>query len=804
MNKTQKLEKYDDKQIFTIKEDYKRVRARPTMFIQAIELEGVRRLFLEIIGNSIDEKVAGFCTTIDVCIIIKNRTPIFKVKDNGRGIPLGKLRSATGKLFTSGKYGDLQFESYNKGVINSGAAYGISIGTFGIGCKAVTALSEYCKITSIRDGESHTITYSKGIETSYTIKKVDTSNNTGTYVEFIPDIEILKKIDISNQKKTYYDLLDIFAYTTAGITINFKWNDDKPVKFYHPNGIQDYFNKIVYDKKIKLLGKSHSFSVRPNNEIGFNIIYGFHSGSSPIVVSYVNGIYTSEGGVHVKTFSEALGILTSQLNKNGYIPKSVANNVKITGREVNDCLIAIILAEKTAPRFDSQTKNNFTSEDYKPLLINGVKDQITHWINKNPDTINKIGEHVALLARVRYENSKNKEKTLKSGSSKTDLFKNIDVKKFSDCNKNDPDKCEIFLCEGDSAASSVKAGRNRDYQAVFALRGKVKNVIKSDDLSEELVTLIKILGIGFGNNINIKKLRYKRIIILTDADDDGMHISSLLIAFFHRYYPELIENGNIFIAKPPLYTLKSKNNTLFISNQNQLNQVLSEKSIRVFDVIDPDENKIPIGVAKYYLQSLPDFSVMLERFSQRLSIDPLLLEAIAMDFGNVMKGNFKNVKKYGFELYDFKILPNGIRLATLDKGYEHFYLKIDKTFIDKIIKPIINYIKNNIKLCRLRLLGKGTGLKYSGFYYEQGKLVYNSLFGSSSQMVVKRSKGLGSMNDSELRITAMDPDTRNVIQLKASDYDLTTTWIERLFTNSLEKKLMFSTSIEEQTDIDVS
>lgn len=792
---SKKILDYTDDQISSLT-PVEAIRFRPTVYIGETGALGVMHLLKETVTNSIDEFIGGYGKVVIVEIKAENPSaPIFKVIDEGRGIPLGKLVDSVSKMNTSGKYGD----------ITGNTGYGISAGLNGLGLKCTNFLSRNFTTISMRDGEKWTVKFNKGIQIG-DVKKEKYEGPSGTIVEYIVDSEPMGNIDISNSKDEYYTYLEIMSYVNPGVEIIFKWNNERPIKFYHPNGTVDYFNKIVSERKIHIIGQSNHISyVNEDKTVAYDIVYGIADKNGGSTISYVNGIHTSDGGVHVGTLYEAMGVLTSALNKGNYVPKNISNKVKITGNEIRDCLFAIIIADKQAPKFDTQIKSKLTSEDYKPLTISTMKNQISEWISKNQNTIDKIGSHLALLAKIKYENNLNKDKSLKAGSSKNDLFRNVDIKKFTDCNKNDPDRCELFLCEGDSAASSVKAGRNRDYQAVFALRGKLKNTIKSDDTSEELRILAKILGVGYGEDgdVDIRKLRYKRIIILTDADDDGMHISSLLIAFFFRYYPKLIENGNIFIAKPPLYTLKSKNSMIFINNQKQLNVVLGERSIKVFNVIDKNNEKLSLGVAKYYMQSLPKYSSMLDDLSKRISIHPLILEAIAMDFKNIMNGNCKNLKLYGFEVSDFKILPNKTRIINIDKGYEHFYLKIDKTFIDKIIKPISNYIVNNIKLCRMRLVGKGTGLIYSEFYYEQGKLVYNSLFGESSQMTIKRSKGLGSMTDSELRITAMHPDTRTIIQLKNEHYKTTAYWIEKLFTNSLEKKEMFSTDMYEISDIEI-
>lgn len=764
------------------------MRFRPTVYIGETGLAGVMHIFKEVFSNSMDEFIGGFGDTVVTEIDIKDRNaPRFRVTDYGRGIPLGSLADAVGKLNTSGKYGDISGEDCS--------GYKVSSGLNGVGLKATNFLSRNFIAISMREGEKWTVHFDKGVQIG-DIKKEKWDGQSGTIIEYTPDVEALGNVDITSRFHDYYTYVEIMSYVNPGIKIVFKWNDKKPVNFYHENGIKDYFDKLVREKKIHILGSPNH--IRYKNEAGtvaYDIIYGIADKNGGSTVSYVNGIHTSDGGVHVGALYEAMGVLTAALNKGDYISKTLSSkNVKITGADIRNCLFAIIVADKQAPSFDTQIKSRFTSEDFKPIVLPEMKNQIQSWIVNNKETVDKIGAHLALLAKVRYENERNKDKVLKSGISKTDLFRNIDVKKFTDCNKNDPDRCELFLCEGDSAASSAKSGRNRDYQAVFALRGKVKNVVKSSDISEELVTLAKILGTGLGKNKNINKLRYKRIIILTDSDVDGYHISSLLIAFFHRYYPELIKNGHIFVAKPPLYSLKSKNSTIYINNHNQLNHILNEISVRVFSVMDKDNNILPDGVAKYYMQSLPEYSSMLDDFSKRLTIDPLLLECIAMNFKDIMKGDFKNLKYYGFEGSNFQILNGGVRRININKGYEHFYIQIDKPFMEEIIRPIVNYIKNKIQLARIRLVGKETGLIYSEYYYEQGKLIFNSLFGTASNMVVSRYKGLGSFPDTELSITSMDPATRYIIQLEYDNYKQTDLWIERLFTNSLEKKEMFSIS----------
>ncbi len=760
------------------------MRFRPTVMIGEIGFHGIMHLVKEVFTNSVDEFIGGHGLDIKVIFKTVDGNTTVTVSDEGRGIPHGFLHKAVAEMNSSGKYGDID----GKG----SGGYGVSAGLNGLGLKCCNYLATSFIVTSYRDGKSVTMKYAEGVKVGDTISKAY-KGKSGTTISFTPDKSVLGESDLTSRFIEYFQYMEIMSYVNPGIKINFKWEDKKAVTFYHPNGIEDYFNKLTSDRKLRVIGKPYNLKwMSDDKTIGYNITFGFCSNGGAKPISYVNGIHTSDGGVHVQALTEAMGVLTNALNKGNYIPKSMANKFKITGNEISDCMFAVVVADKETPKFDTQIKSKLTSPDYRPITVPLMRNQINLWIENNRSTIDKIGEYTAKLAKVRWENAQNKEKSMKSGSSKNDVFKFVDVKKFTDCNKNDPELCEIFLCEGDSAGSTAKGARNRDYQAVMALRGKVKNVVKSDVLSDELIILIKILGVGYGKDRNINKLRYKRIVILTDADVDGYHISSLLIAFFFRFYPELITNGNIFIAKPPLYTIRTKGKAnIYINTHSQLSEVLNIRSLSIFSCIKPDGVPIPKDVAREYMMSLPNYSEMVDGMAGRLLIDPIILECIAVNYKAIMTGDLSSLLNYGFMGTDFNILDGGVRRFNVELGYKHYYIKIDRSFYNEIVVPIVEFIKNNIKLARIRLLGNQTDTIYSGIYYVQGKLIYNSLFNGTGVQIT-REKGLGSQSIGELLETAMDPETRYIIQLVMTDNVKTAEWITNLFTNSVAKKLMFA------------
>ena len=786
--------KYDENSISVIKEWYNQVRHRPTVWIKSLGEYGLMHLYKEVITNSLDEYLNSVCTHIEVEInpIGDEIGPYFMVKDNGRGIPIGSIETVLGELHSSGKYADI------KGMAAGG--YKKAAGLNGVGISLVNAMSDKTICTVNRDGKTGTVEFSRGLITKHLETKPCRSKETGTTIKWYPDLELfgVDKEGLPALYKGYRDYTEVMSYINSGVNISFKWvgaNNNKPEIFYHKNGPKDYFNKIARERKMKIIGQP--FNIKWNDDQGnysYNITFGFCTKGGGGVKSFVNGLHMPENGEHVDAFFESMRWLTAYMNKGNFIPKALSKKVKINGNDIRESVYAIVIAETVKPEFGNQTKTIFSGRDYRVGVQEALKNDITKWINENRTTVlPKIGQHLATLAKIRYENQKTRNNILKAGSSRNDLLKDIDMSKFTDANIQDPERTELFLVEGDSAASPIAIARNRDYQALLALRGKVKNMVSGNEnsLSDELKSLVKILNIGLGKNKNINHMRYKRVIILTDADDDGAHITGLLIVFFIKFYPELVEQGRVLVANPPLYVINVKGaDPIYINTEEDFRNALASRALAVYKGIDSKGKELPRNIFRRYIEYLPDYANMMDVYAKKLVVeDPILIEGIVMGFELLTKGDYDYLSHYGYTVTSF-IRENGTIYLSLSSGYNQYDIEINKGFIENIYRPIRKYITDKIKLARIRFKDV-EGKTYKGIYYSQGKLIESLTFNSKG-VRVKREKGLGSSSIEELRYTCIDPKTRFLTRVKLDDIDNAEKWLKILFTNSDGKKALFS------------
>jgi len=534
-------------------EGMEHVRMRPSMYIGDVSTRGLHHLVYEVIDNSIDEAMGGYCDRIDVII---NEDNSVTVKDNGRGIPIGIHKkegvSALEVVMTKiGAGGKFDKDSYK-----------VSGGLHGVGVSVVNALSILLTATVYREGKIWQQEYSQG-KVIYPVKTIGDSNVTGTEVTFKAD-ESIFQIEIIYNYETLAARLRELSYLNQGITITLtdkREKDDEGNfvfdKFYSDEGLKEFIQYLDATRE-QLTSEVISMEGEKNG-IPVEVAMVYNTSYTENLHSYVNNINTHEGGTHLSGFRRGLThTLKKYAENSGMLSKL---KFDISGDDFREGLTAIISVKVAEPQFEGQTKTKLGNRDVSPAVSQAVSEMLTNYLEENPDDAKIIVQKVILAAQARHAAAKAREmvqrKTVMSGGGLPG--------KLSDCAWSDPDKCEIFLVEGDSAGGTAKQGRDRNFQAILPLRGKILNVEKAMQHkvfeNEEIKSMYTALGVTIGTEedpraLNLEKLRYKKIVIMCDADVDGSHIATLILTFFFRYMRELVENGNIFIAAPPLYLVK--------------------------------------------------------------------------------------------------------------------------------------------------------------------------------------------------------------------------------------------------------
>ncbi len=537
------------------------VRKRPGMYIGSVSVNGLHHLVYEVVDNSIDEALAGFCDKIDVVINLDNTITVI---DNGRGIPtdiheeegISALELVLTKLHSGGKF--------NKGT------YKVSGGLHGVGISVVNALSSFLEVYVNRDGKIFRQTFSKGIPTSK-VEVVGESSITGTKVTFLADSEIFETLDYN------FDVLEkrlkelAFLNDKIYITIEDKRaGKEKSSKFYFEGGIKSFVDYLTNDSKAF---QSESYYIDGFiNDVIVNVGLKWTESYSDNILSFVNNINTREGGTHVMGFRSGLTKAMNEAFKNSKISKKDIPN--LTGDDFKEGLTAVISVKVPEPQFEGQTKSKLGNSEIKKIVEIIVYEHLLEIINSNPLEIDIILEKAIRAARAREAARKARESERKKNA-----FESLALPgKLADCASKNPSEREIYIVEGDSAGGSAKMGRNRFFQAILPLWGKMLNVEKTREdkviTNDKLIPIIASLGAGVGKTFDITKLRYHKVIIMADADVDGSHIRTLLLAFFFRYMRDLIENGYIYIAMPPLYKIKYDNRIYYCYDEKEKEKFL--------------------------------------------------------------------------------------------------------------------------------------------------------------------------------------------------------------------------------------
>lgn len=557
----QTVESYDENQIQVL-EGLEAVRKRPGMYIGTTSSKGLHHLVWEIVDNSIDEALAGYCSEIKVTIEADNS---ITVVDNGRGIPVG-IHEKMGRpavevimtvLHAGGKFG--------------GGGYKVSGGLHGVGASVVNALSSVLEVYVHRDGHIHYQKFMRGApQEDLTI--IGDTDHTGTTVHFIPDTEIFTET-VEFEFDTLATRMRELAFLNKGLKLILedKREEDKTTEYHYEGGISSYVEHlnrskvVLHDEPIFMEGERDGISVE--------IALQYNDGYISNLFSFANNIHTYEGGTHESGFKTALTrVINDYARKNGLLKEADTN---FSGDDVREGLTAIISIKHPDPQFEGQTKTKLGNSEARTVADSILSERLDAFLYENPSVAKKVVEKGLMATRARLAAKKARELTRRKSALEVSSLPG----KLADCSSKDPSISEIYIVEGNSAGGSAKQGRDRHFQAILPLRGKILNVEKArlDRILHniEIGTIITALGTGIGEEFNIEKARYHKIVIMTDADVDGAHIRTLMLTFFYRYMRKIIEYGYIYIAQPPLFKIQQGKRIEYAYNDKQLEQILA-------------------------------------------------------------------------------------------------------------------------------------------------------------------------------------------------------------------------------------
>ena len=769
------------------------VQKRPGMYIgDTDDGSGLHQMIYEVVDNAIDEALAGHCKNIE---IILNEDSSITVKDDGRGIPVDihkqENKSAAEVIMTTlhagGKFDD-----------NS---YKVSGGLHGVGVSVVNALSERLSLEVHKDGSVYEQEYYNSVPVK-PLKKCGSSDRSGTSIQFLPSTQYFKDLDYKDDviKKRLKEL----AFLNSGINISFS-NEilGTKVTYYYEGGLKEYINEVLQNKKEIHNELIYVDPYKKGND-SVEISMKWTSSYTEQILCFTNNIYQKDGGTHLSGFKSAL---TRSLNSYSNKMNS-KQKFEITGDDCREGLVAIISIKMSDPKFSSQTKDKLVSSEIKTLTETTLSSKLSEFLEENPKDAKLIINKIQQAAIAREEARKAK-----------DLIRRKDPLgvanlpgKLADCQEKDRELCELFIVEGDSAGGSAKQARDRKTQAILPLKGKIMNSERSQDYkilsSTEVGSLISALGCGFNHDsddFDISKLRYGKIIIMTDADVDGAHIRTLLLTLLARKLKPLFDEGRIFIAQPPLYKIKKGKTEKYISNDEELNMFLSTSFFDNKHIIS-EKNKINSQESSNVLINYSRIPSILKNISK--SKDKIVLKAMSFipTLSVKNKNNTSELDKYIQYLADAVRLLSPINI-TYKFSYEileheSFQINIIKKvngIVDPTILPInkkffssqtyinlmsINLYKFHSK--QLSLVGDSLNESFSSMH----ELCEYALETSRKSISLQRYKGLGEMNPSQLAETTMNPKTRSLLQVaQIPDDDYTV--FDTLMGEDVEKRREF-------------
>ena len=716
------------------------VRKRPGMYIGDTNISGLHHMIYEVVDNSIDEAMAGYCDTIDIEL---TREGSAIISDNGRGIPVDmhpteKISAATVVLTVLHAGGKFDKDTYK-----------VSGGLHGVGVSVVNALSKKLVVNIKRDGKLHRQEFSKGIPQS-DLEIIKTTNRTGTQVEFWPDDSIFEIMEFDDEilTKRFREL----AYLNPKITINFKdQRNGRNESFHYEGGLESFVTDL---NKNEAVSKAVSFSGGEEDVlVDFALMY--NDTYSENLLSFVNNIKTPDGGTHEAGFRAGLTrVITNYIAANAAAREK---DTKITGEDIREGLIAVISVKVPEPQFEGQTKGKLGSSYVKPIVQKMVFEVLSKYFEENPIEARAIMEKALMAARGREAAKKARDLTRK----KEGLSIGTLPGKLADCQSKDPTISELYLVEGDSAGGSAKQGRDRVFQAILPLKGKILNVEKSrlDKIlkSDEIKNMITALGCGIGDEFDAERLRYHKIIIMTDADVDGSHIQTLLLTFFFRFLHKVIENGHIYLAQPPLYRYKKGKKEIYLKDERALNEFLIETGIEGVEFEG-------IGNADLidFLKIVAAYRSVLKELEKRFNVISAIrymienLDIISKSYVEIFEILRDYLQAQGHNILNSYVSEEEARIyVQTESGLEELLVN-ENLFTNPLYEEAL-YISQKIKERGVELKGDVIDVLE--------EIEKNAKKGA----YIQRYKGLGEMNPDQLWETTMNPENRRLLKININD-----------------------------------
>jgi DNA gyrase subunit B len=742
--------------------DLEAVRKRPAMYIGSTGAMGLHHLVWEVVDNSVDEALAGYCNRIDVVVHSDNSVTVV---DNGRGIPVDlhkeERRSAAEVVMT---------------VLHAGGkfdtnSYKVSGGLHGVGVSVVNALAERLDLEIWRDGYTWEQSYERG-KPLQPLKRAGKTERRGTKITFLPDTKILDGIDFNYD--TLAQRLRELSFLNKGLTIRLKdERTNKQAEFRYHGGIAEFIKHLNKNKEV--LHPTPIYAEADREDVHMEFALQYNDGYAEAVFSFANNINTVDGGTHLSGFRSALTRAINQYGQNQGLFKDVKENLQ--GEDVREGLVAVISVKLPQPQFEGQTKGKLNS-DIQSTVASFVYEKLMEAFEKNPTVGRKVCAKAIDASRAREAARKARELTRRKGALDSAGLPG----KLADCQERDPEHCELFLVEGDSAGGSAKQGRDRRYQAILPLRGKILNVEKArfDKMlgHEEIRALITALGTGIGKeDFDASKLRYSKIIIMTDADVDGSHIRTLLLTFFYRQMPELVERGHVFIAQPPLYLIRKGKSLRYIRDEKEFRREIMRRATEdhTVEVGDGKKTKLQGGELTNFLMALAEYVELFDKLEKRLGDERPINALLKAELGKKME--LENKDK--LELVANELEAEGFKLTLrLDEEHNLYTLTfssetLGERTIDWDLVSSADYKRLLDLHRRVRdydkppfiIAANGTQVAIE----DRRQLLEHVMALGKKAFTVQRFKGLGEMNPDQLWQTTMDADQRVLLQVKVED-----------------------------------